>query len=228
MNKAFRQRLLVAGQRFFVARRPHSDPPSLVLNTMVEAGKTVFRYARGDVQDISTVSRSQCIYLDVPPVKRCAIARGDLACTIYRDEQRIDPVLSLMIAADADEASHLFRLVLDAERSIVPVDLLGDIERALPASIAAPIEQPRMSRQERAEALRGWFSTFGITSISVTAERYSMATAVDVKLPPGDRAKREALGKRIRELLEQLFPSYRNVSDPYADSGWASFRWSVD
>src|SRR4051794_23624602 len=66
-----------------------------------------------------------------------------------------------------------------------------------------------LNRVERAAAARSLFRSLAIKGISIRAPRYSMAHAVDVRLPRFHEGRSVDGAERIvREILSRAFPAY--------------------
>lgn len=101
-----------------------------------------------------------------------------------------------------------------------------------------------LERTEKSKLLRKLFSRLGLKGISVTAPNYSMAQAVDVKLPKRQDFLRDAHGEcldrmedpawianrqaeaTVKAIIARAFPNDEDRSDTQTD--YFNYCWSVD
>lgn len=111
------------------------------------------------------------------------------------------------------------------------------------AEVPVMTEDRHCRRKETAKLLRTLLSRIGVKGVSVTAPNYSMAQAIDVRLPSrrdeefedgerhrknpkaaGNKANRLA-NERFREILAVAFPNHDDRSDSQSDH--FDYKWSI-
>jgi hypothetical protein len=83
-------------------------------------------------------------------------------------------------------------------------------------------------RTEQARLARHLFRQLGVRGLNVTAPRYSMARAVDVRLPADSLAPlpRTEMEDRVEFILDASFPNHDDRSDTMTD--YYDFCWSIE
>lgn len=107
-------------------------------------------------------------------------------------------------------------------KNLLGCRLAARLEEIDPGAVEVVSIDRYIPRKEQARLARRLFRDLELKGISVTTPSYSMAQAVDVRLPH----RSGVMERKVRAILSKAFPNHDDRSDSRTDH--FDYCWSID